>query len=215
MISGRRSSLAAACIGRATPLATQAHAGRADGAADANAACGSGGGSLGRALTDAQVVLDVPHGRHALGALLRPSLGLTTVRASGLQGTRQVPDPFPSKRQEERMTDTTVKKVSSAHSPVGEQGQIYLASGKRVSMRLWRDEEPTQNKPSHKHEYEVVGYVIAGRAELEIEGQTVRLEPGDSWVVPAGAEHTYRILETFTAVEATAPPAQVHGREQS
>ena len=33
------------------------------------------------------------------------------------------------------MTDTTVKKVSSTHSPVGEQGQIYLASGKRVSMR--------------------------------------------------------------------------------
>jgi hypothetical protein len=49
----------------------------------------------------------------------------------------------------------------------------------------------------------------------QIEGQTVRLEPGDSWVVPAGAEHTYRILETFTAVEATAPPAQVHGHEQS
>ncbi|WP_338105692.1 cupin domain-containing protein [Microvirga tunisiensis] len=66
-----------------------------------------------------------------------------------------------------------------------------------------------------KHEYEVVGYVLSGRAELEIEGQTVRLEPGDSWVVPAGAEHTYRILEKFTAVEATAPPAEVHGREQS
>jgi quercetin dioxygenase-like cupin family protein len=113
------------------------------------------------------------------------------------------------------MNDTTIKKVSSAHSPTGDQGEVYLASGKRVSMRLWRDEEPTQDKPTHRHEYEVVGYVIAGRAELDIEGQTVRLEPGDSWVVPAGAEHTYRILETFTAVEATAPPAQVHGREQS
>jgi quercetin dioxygenase-like cupin family protein len=82
-------------------------------------------------------------------------------------------------------------------------------------MRLWRDEPPTQDKPARKHDYEVVGYVISGRAELEIEGQTVRLEPGDSWAVPAGAEHTYRILETFTAVEATAPPAQVHGREKS
>ena len=40
------------------------------------------------------------------------------------------------------MTDTTVTKVSSAHSPTGEQGEVYLASGKRVSMRLWRDEEP-------------------------------------------------------------------------
>jgi quercetin dioxygenase-like cupin family protein len=113
------------------------------------------------------------------------------------------------------MTDTTGKKVSSAHSPVGDEGQVYLASGKRVSMRLWRDEEPTQDKPPSKHEYEVVGYVISGRAELLIEGQTVRLEPGDSWVVPADAEHTYRILERFTAVEATAPPAQVHGRENT
>jgi quercetin dioxygenase-like cupin family protein len=113
------------------------------------------------------------------------------------------------------MTDTTVTKVSSAHSPTGDQGEVYLASGKRLSMRMWRDEPPSQDKPSIKHEYEVVGYVISGRAELLIEGQMVRLEPGDSWVVPAGSEHSYQILETFTAVEATAPPAQVHGREQS
>jgi mannose-6-phosphate isomerase-like protein (cupin superfamily) len=55
--------------------------------------------------------------------------------------------------------------------------------------------------------------VIDGRAELHIEGQMVLLEPGDCWVVPQGAEHSYKILEPFTAVEATAPPAQVHGRD--
>jgi hypothetical protein len=38
--------------------------------------------------------------------------------------------------------DATVKKVSSATSPRGEMGQIYPASGKRVAMRLWRDEQP-------------------------------------------------------------------------
>jgi quercetin dioxygenase-like cupin family protein len=43
----------------------------------------------------------------------------------------------------------------------------------------------------------------------------VVLEEGDSWVVPKGAEHTYRILEAFTAVEATHPPAQVHGRDDT
>ena len=112
------------------------------------------------------------------------------------------------------MIDTTVKKVQSSTSPTGPQGQVYLASGKRVSMRLWRDEPLGQDKPAHTRQYEVVGYVISGRAELLIEGQTVRLEPGDSWLVPADAEHSYRILETFTAVEATSPPAQVHGREQ-
>ena len=111
------------------------------------------------------------------------------------------------------MRDTTVKKVSSAHSPRGEMGQKYLASGKAVSMRLW-EEEPGDTKPLTQRDYETVGYVIAGRAELHLEGQTVLLEAGDSWAVPKGARHTYRILEPFTAVEATSPPAQVHGRDE-
>lgn len=113
------------------------------------------------------------------------------------------------------MTDTSVHKVSSEASPVGSMGQVYLASGKRLAMRLWRDEPPTEGdpKPPSRRAYETVGYVIAGRAELILKGQTVRLEPGDSWTVAEGAEHSYRILETFTAVEATAPPAQVHGRD--
>ena len=112
------------------------------------------------------------------------------------------------------MGDTTVMKVSSGNSPKGEMGQVYLASGKRVSMRMWRDEQPGESKAPASREYETVGYVISGRAELELEGQTLRLEPGDSWMVPAGAQHTYRIMEAFTAVEATAPPAQVHGRDE-
>jgi quercetin dioxygenase-like cupin family protein len=112
------------------------------------------------------------------------------------------------------MGDTTIKKVSGGQSPQGPGGQRYLASGKHVAMRLWVDEPPTDDKPSVARDYETVGYVIKGRAELQVEGQSVRLEPGDSWLVPAGAEHTYRILETFTAVEATSPPAQAHGRDE-
>ncbi len=80
------------------------------------------------------------------------------------------------------MSDTTVAKVDSKHSPKGELGQKYLVSG-------------------------------TGKAELEIEGQKIILEPGDSWLVPKNSSHTYRILETFTAVEATSPPAEVHGRD--
>jgi quercetin dioxygenase-like cupin family protein len=57
--------------------------------------------------------------------------------------------------------------------------------------------------------------VISGRAELHLEGQMVLLGPGDSWVVPRGSSHTYKILEPFTAVEATSPPAFAHGRDQS
>jgi quercetin dioxygenase-like cupin family protein len=57
--------------------------------------------------------------------------------------------------------------------------------------------------------------VTAGRAELLLEGQKILLEPGDSWLVPKGASHAYNILETFTAVEATSPPAEVHGRDET
>ena len=111
--------------------------------------------------------------------------------------------------------DKSVKKVSSEHSPRGEMGQKYLADGKAVSMRLWEGEEPGEPKPEATRDYETVGYVIAGRAELLLEGQKILLEPGDSWLVPKGASHTYNILETFTAVEATSPPAEVHARDES
>jgi quercetin dioxygenase-like cupin family protein len=117
--------------------------------------------------------------------------------------------------EEGAMPDTTVIKVNSNYSPHGEQGQKYLASGKNVAMRLWEAEEPADAKPSVRRDYETVGFVIAGRAELELEGQRVLLEPGDSWVVPKGAAHSYTILEAFTAVEATYPPFQVHGRDEA
>jgi quercetin dioxygenase-like cupin family protein len=82
-------------------------------------------------------------------------------------------------------------------------------------MRIWEDEQPGDIKPLSKRDYETVGYVVKGRAELQLEGQVVLLQPGDSWVVPKGSSHAYRILEPFTAVEATSPPALVHGRDDA
>ena len=121
--------------------------------------------------------------------------------AQGTTGTTEAPD-------------TTVHKIDSRHSPRGAMGQKYLASGKRIGMRLWEDEAPAEAKEPTAREYETVGYVIAGRAELHVEGQMVLLEPGNSWTVPEGARHSYRILESFTAVEVTCPPAHAHGRDE-
>jgi len=112
------------------------------------------------------------------------------------------------------MADTTVTKVDSKYSPEGSMGQLYLASGISLSMRLWRDEPVHDPEPPVRRDYEVVGYVLSGKAELELEGQRVLLQAGDSYVVPRNALHTYRILETFSAVEATSPPAHVHGRDE-
>ncbi len=111
------------------------------------------------------------------------------------------------------MTDTTITKIDSAHSPQGEAGQKYLASGKSMSMRLWECEPESCDKPESKRDYETIGFVLKGKAELHIEGQMVLLNPGDCWSVPKGSSHRYKILETFSAVESTSPPAEVHGRD--
>ena len=106
---------------------------------------------------------------------------------------------------------TSVKKVDSAKSPKGQLGQKLLVEGKSLAMRLWENEEPGESKPEVAREYETVGYVLKGKAELKMGGQSVTLEAGDSWVVPKNAKHTYVIQETFSAVEATSPPAREHG----
>ncbi|MEZ4864969.1 MAG: cupin domain-containing protein [Caldilineaceae bacterium] len=112
------------------------------------------------------------------------------------------------------MPDTTITKIDSAYSPKGNMGQKYLASGVGVAMRLWQAEQSDHPLELHARDYETVGYVLSGRAQLHSEGQNVVLEPGDSWVVPKGARHRYEILEPFTAIEATHPPAHVHERDR-
>ena len=111
--------------------------------------------------------------------------------------------------------DTTVIKVDTSRSPHGPMGEKYLASGVHLAMRLWESmQASTESETERERDYEVVGYVIGGRAELHVEGQMVLLEPGNSYIVPRGARHFYRVLAPLTAVEATSPPYQVHGRDK-
>jgi mannose-6-phosphate isomerase-like protein (cupin superfamily) len=97
------------------------------------------------------------------------------------------------------------------------------ASGSTSRKKAWtmrspaavvEREQPAEAKPQTARDYETVGLVLEGKAELHIEGQLVLLEKGDSWVVPKGSRHTYKVIETFTPVEATSPPAEVHGRDE-
>lgn len=110
------------------------------------------------------------------------------------------------------MSDT-IKKVNKSSAPTGDMGQAYLVAGKRQSMRFW-SEEPGEAKPQVAREYETLGYVISGKAELHIGEHKVVLEPGDAWLVPEGARHSYTIVEAFEAVESTSPPARVKGRDE-
>ena len=62
--------------------------------------------------------------------------------------------------------------------------------------------------PVTERDYGTVGYVISGRAELDLEGQTVRLEPGDSWLGQPVPGTLTAYWSASPVVEATAPPAQ-------
>ena len=110
---------------------------------------------------------------------------------------------------------STATKVSKDAAPVGEMGQKYLAAGTAVALRMWDKESAGEPKHGAARDYETVGYVISGKAELEVDGHKVTLVPGDSWVVPKGHKHSYRVIETFTAVEATSPPARSGGKDKA
>jgi quercetin dioxygenase-like cupin family protein len=105
------------------------------------------------------------------------------------------------------MAMVKLEKVNVTSSEHGAQGQAMLATGSSLGMRLWEDEPTGLEKPMTRRDYETVGYVLKGKAELRVEETQLVLEQGDSWVVPRGAAHSYKILETFSAIEATCPPA--------
>jgi quercetin dioxygenase-like cupin family protein len=107
------------------------------------------------------------------------------------------------------MSDTTT--IPSSNEGNELVGQKQLAAGKEVALRLWENEPPTDQKAETQREYETVGYVLTGKAELYCDGKKTLLTTGDSWVVPRGSKHRYQILETFTAIEATSPPFGASG----
>ena len=121
-------------------------------------------------------------------------------------------------RAQERHASSTVLKAAHMQAPPltvhhagmtqgSDQSEEKLVRGETIGLRLWQDEPAGTAKDTHASPYETVGYVLKGRAELIVNGQTQHLGPGDSYLVPKNAPHTYHILESFSAVEATSPPA--------
>ena len=106
--------------------------------------------------------------------------------------------------------ENTPDVVNRDEAPTGPMGQRFLAATDTVAMRLWEDQQPGPAEPSVAREYDTVGYVVSGRVEVTVGTSVLDLGPGDSWSVPRGAEHSYRVVDVLTAVEATSPPAQAH-----
>ena len=97
----------------------------------------------------------------------------------------------------------------------GSHGEAQMIQGANMALREW-NEGPNQQKGKnssqgggdHASDYDTLGYVIDGQAELRSGDQSWLLTKGDSWFVPKGAMHRYVIEEGFRAVEVTSPPAR-------
>jgi quercetin dioxygenase-like cupin family protein len=59
--------------------------------------------------------------------------------------------------------------------------------------------------PHHSHAHEQTGYLVSGRMNLTVGGETFPAEPGDSWTIGSGVEHGAEILEDSAAVEVFSP----------
>jgi quercetin dioxygenase-like cupin family protein len=87
------------------------------------------------------------------------------------------------------------------------QGVEYLvgATGERMMVTLMKFKRGQVVRP-HAHPNEQAGYCLSGSFALDIGGETTRILPHDSYVIPANATHSYEILEDAEVVEVFSPP---------
>ncbi len=81
------------------------------------------------------------------------------------------------------------------------------AVGERMMVTLMTFKEG-ERVETHTHPHEQAGYCIQGRFELTIEEVSTVIEVDDSYIIPGGATHSYRILEDSLAVEMFSPPRE-------
>jgi len=60
--------------------------------------------------------------------------------------------------------------------------------------------------PWHSHPNEQIGYLLFCRTRVRTRDDARELGPGDSYVIPAGVEHSIEILEDTDELQVFAPP---------
>jgi quercetin dioxygenase-like cupin family protein len=82
-----------------------------------------------------------------------------------------------------------------------------LAIGKHtmITKMLYK---ATDFVPFHKHPNEQSRYVISGKYKLKFGGEEFLLSDGDTYSIPANAEHSIEIIEAGEVVDVFSPIRQ-------
>ena len=70
-------------------------------------------------------------------------------------------------------------------------GQFKIAKGSAI--------------PPHSHPHEQTGFLVAGKLRFNVEGEVMDTEPGDSWCLAGGVEHSAEALEDSVIIEVFSP----------
>lgn len=67
--------------------------------------------------------------------------------------------------------------------------------------------------PPHSHMNDQVGYVVSGKVEMTIGGETRIVEAGASYAIPGGIEHSARALVDSVVIDVFSPPREDYRTE--
>ena len=73
-----------------------------------------------------------------------------------------------------------------------------------MTVAHWIFEEGAE-LPKHSHPHEQTGILISGRLRFNVDGEIFDADPGDSWCLPGGIEHSAEALEDSAIIEVFSP----------
>jgi quercetin dioxygenase-like cupin family protein len=79
-----------------------------------------------------------------------------------------------------------------------------LAENPDMMVVSFRFETEAEGK-LHSHPHVQSTYVKSGRFRFEIDGRTFDVQPGDSFIIPTGAQHGCRCLEAGELIDCFTP----------
>jgi quercetin dioxygenase-like cupin family protein len=88
----------------------------------------------------------------------------------------------------------------------GRHGERLMARARHVELRLWERDPAGERVADPDVDHDHLVYVQSGALIVSVaDDPPVEVHPGDSYVVPAGEEHRFEVLEPAVVVEAIGP----------
>lgn len=96
-----------------------------------------------------------------------------------------------------------------SNEPIEDVHLKLLAGGSEANVQHFRI-DPGAVVHEHSHPHEQLGYLVEGTLEFAVSGETIAVEPGDSYVIPGDEPHAAENTgdEPAIGIEVFSPPRE-------